>query len=149
MGLCMWYYFFKSGVHSTFSGVILGCFIPLKIFKSYSPLIMLEKILGPYIRYVILPLFAFANSGISFRFAEIVFLLHPVAIGSIIGLTIGKMIGICISIYFLKTLKIILLPQSLQVKYYYCISVFCGIGFTMSLFVGSIALEYNAIYLEF
>ena len=148
IGLFTWYYFFKSGVHSTFSGVTLGFFIPLKIFKYHSPLIKLEKIMSPYIRYIVLPLFAFANSGISLRFADIIFLFHPVAIGSIIGLTIGKIVGICLSIYFLKTLKIIYLPRYLQAKYYYYISVFCGIGFTMSLFIGSIALEYNAIYLE-
>ncbi|MSO13991.1 Na+/H+ antiporter NhaA [Rickettsiales endosymbiont of Trichoplax sp. H2] len=148
VGLFMWYFFLKSGIHSTISGVILGIFIPLKLSENNFPLKRLEKILAPYVEYMVLPLFAFSNSGICFKSINFDSLLHPVVIGITCGLVIGKTIGISFAVHILKALKIINLPENVEMRHYYYISILCGIGFTMSLFIGLIAFEHNATYLE-
>jgi NhaA family Na+:H+ antiporter len=148
VGIFMWYFFLKSGIHSTIAGVILGIFIPLKISDNTSPLKRLEKTLAPYVEYLILPLFAFSNSGICFGSINLESLYHPVVIGIVLGLLIGKTFGISLAVHILKSLKIITLPDNVRMKHYYYISVLCGIGFTMSLFIGLIAFEHNAVYLE-
>jgi len=148
VGIFMWYFFFKSGIHSTIAGVILGIFIPLKISNNNSPLKRLEKTLAPYVEYLILPLFAFSNSGICFGSINLESLYHPVVIGIVLGLLIGKAFGISLAVHILKALKIITLPDNVRMKHYYYISVLCGIGFTMSLFIALIAFENNVLYLE-
>lgn len=148
VGIFMWYFFFKSGIHSTIAGVILGIFIPLKISSNNFPLKRLEKILAPHVEYFILPLFAFSNSGIYFGTINLDSLYHPVVIGIVLGLLIGKTFGISLAVHILKALKIITLPDNVQMKHYYYVSVLCGIGFTMSLFIALIAFENNALYLE-
>ncbi len=149
VGIFMWYFFFKSGIHSTISGVVLGMFIPLKVSDDNYPLKRLEKILTPYVEYLILPLFAFSNSGINFGDIHFGVFLHPVVLGIVFGLFIGKTVGISCSVHILKKLKIISMPQNVQMKHFYYVSMLCGIGFTMSLFVALIAFENNPIYLEF
>lgn len=148
IGIFMWYFFFKSGIHSTISGVILGMFIPLKVSNNDFPLKRLEKVLAPYVEYLILPLFAFSNSGICFGSINLASLHHSVVIGIVLGLLVGKAFGISLTVHILKALKIIILPENVQMKHYYYISVLCGIGFTMSLFIALIAFENNLIYLE-
>ena len=148
VGIFLWYFFFKSGIHSTISGVILGIFIPLKTSNNNFPLRRLEKTLAPYVEYLILPLFAFSNSGICFDSINLHSFYHPVVIGIVLGLFIGKAFGISLAVHILKALKIIILPENVQMKHYYYISVLCGIGFTMSLFIALIAFENNPIYLE-
>ena len=148
IGLFMWYFFLKSGIHSTISGVILGMFIPLKISNNNFPLKRLEKTLAPYVEYIVLPLFAFSNSGISFKSINLDSFFHPVVLGIIFGLFIGKTFGISFSIHILKSLKIIRLPENVQMKHYYYVSILCGIGFTISFFIALIAFESNPFYLE-
>ena len=148
IGIFMWYFFFKSGIHSTISGVILAMFIPLKVSNNDFPLKRLEKILIPYVEYLILPLFAFSNSGICFGSINLASLHHSVVMGIVLGLLVGKTFGISLAVHILKALKIIILPENVQMKHYYYISVLCGIGFTMSLFIALIAFENNSIYLE-
>ncbi|WP_236869638.1 Na+/H+ antiporter NhaA [Candidatus Bandiella numerosa] len=148
IGIFMWYFFFKSGIHSTISGVILGMFIPVKVSNNNFPLKRLEKVLAPYVEYLILPLFAFSNSGICFGSINLASLHHSVVMGIVLGLLVGKTFGISLAVHILKALKIIILPENVQMKHYYYISVLCGIGFTMSLFIALIAFENNLIYLE-
>lgn len=148
VGMFMWYLCFKSGIHSTIAGVILGMFIPLKGSNNNFPLKRLEKKLAPYVEYIILPLFAFSNSAICFGSINLDSLYHPVVMGIVFGLLIGKAFGISLAVHILRALKIITLPDNIHMKHYYYISLLCGIGFTMSLFIGLIAFEYNAMYLE-
>ena len=148
VGIFMWYFFLKSGIHSTISGIVLGTFIPLKISDDNYPLKRFEKILVPYVGYLVLPLFAFSNSGINLSNIHLDTLFHPVVLGIVLGLFIGKTVGISCSVYALQRLKIIFLPQNVRMKHFYFVSMLCGIGFTMSLFIAMIAFENNPIYFE-
>ena len=93
-------------------------------------------------------MFAFSNSGICFKSIHFDSLFHPVVLGIIFGLFVGKAFGISFSVHILKSLKIIYLSENVQMKHYYYISILCGIGFTMSLFIALIAFENNPFYLE-
>jgi NhaA family Na+:H+ antiporter len=149
IGVCMWYFFLKSGVHSTIAGVLLGMFIPLKVSDNRYPLKKFEKSLAPYVNYLILPLFAFSNSGIDFSHLNFTqSLLHPVTMGIMVGLLVGKSVGISFSVHLLKKLKIITLPKTIEMKHFYYISMLCGIGFTMSLFIALLAFKGEHEYLE-
>ncbi len=148
IGIFMWYCFFKSGIHSTISGVMLGIFIPLKISNHNLPLKKLKKILTPPVEYFILPLFAFSNSGIHLQLINFESFYHPVVLGIALGLFIGKTLGISFVVYILKNLKIISFTGHVPIKYYYYVSMLCGIGFTMSLFISSIAFANHLIYLD-
>ena len=148
IGVFMWYCFLRSGIHSTISGVVLSIFIPLKISNDHFPVKKIEKLLLPYVEYLILPLFVFVNSGISLTLMNFNSLLHPVVLGIALGLFVGKAFGIFVPIYIFKALKIITLQDDIKVKHYGYISILCGIGYTMSLFVGLIAFEHNVLYLE-
>ena len=149
VGIFMWYFFFKSGIHSTIAGVLLGFFIPLKVSNDNYPLKRLERILTPHVQYLILPLFAFSNSGINLSGIHFGTLLHPIVLGIVFGLFVGKTIGISCSVHILQKLRIISMPQNVGMKHFYFVSLLCGIGFTMSLFIGLIAFENHPIYLEF
>jgi NhaA family Na+:H+ antiporter len=149
IGIFMWYFFFQSGIHPTISGVLLGMFIPMKDSSNKSPLKNLERILTPYSAYLILPLFAFSNSGIDFSNVTFGSLLHPVVLGIIFGLLIGKTFGISLSVHLLQKLRIVSLPNNIKMKHFYYVSILCGIGFTMSLFIALIAFELHSEYLEF
>ena len=148
MGLISWYCFFKSGIHSTISGIILGIFIPFKISEYHSPLKKLEKILTPYVQYFILPLFAFVNSGISLTSVKLGSFCHPVILGIVFGLFIGKTLGISFAVYILKFLHLTSFPDNITMKQYCYAGMLCGIGFTMSLFISSIAFADHFIYFE-
>ena len=148
IGLLLWYYFFKSGIHSTISGIILGIFIPFKVSKHRSPLKKLEKILVPYVKNFILPLFAFANSGISFTSIKLESFCHPVILGIVFGLSIGKTLGISFAVYILKICHTMSFPNGITMKQYCYASMLCGIGFTMSLFISLIAFSDNLVYFE-
>ena len=149
VGMFMWYFFFKSGIHSTISGVLLGAFIPLKISKDSYPLKRLEKILTPYVAYLILPLFAFSNSGVNLGNIHFETLFHPVVLGIVLGLFVGKTVGISCSVHILQKLRVISISQNISIRHFYFVSILCGIGFTMSLFIALIAFENNPIYFEF
>lgn len=148
IGLFLWYFFFQSGIHSTISGVLLGMFVPLKIKGNSCLLKKLEKYLAPYVAYIILPLFAFSNSGVKLTDVNLEMLLNPVVMGIVVGLFVGKTVGISASVYFMRFFKIISFPKGVKMKHYLSIAALCGIGFTMSLFIALIGFDGNPEHLR-
>jgi len=143
IGLFMWWCVFSSGVHATISGVILGLLMPINhpVRGNNSPLISLEHYLYPITAYIILPLFAFANSGLKMGGVSADMLLHPVTLGVAVGLFLGKQLGVMLAIFMLKIFKVLVMPSNANIKQLYGISLLCGIGFTMSLFIGIMSFE--------
>jgi NhaA family Na+:H+ antiporter len=147
MGCVLWYLFREASIHTTVAGVMLAAFVPLKTEKKKkSPLLTFEKILHPSVAYVILPLFAFANSGIIIDHFNIDIFLHTVTLGIILGLVIGKQIGIFGTCWILVKTGFAQLPKGASFKQFYAVSIMCGIGFTMSLFIGELAFGGNNDY---
>lgn len=151
VGIIMWVAMLKSGVHATLTGVILAMFIPLNIKDNdkVSPLKVLEHDLHALVAFVVLPLFAFANAGINLRGMSSDQLFHSVPLGIALGLFLGKQIGIFVICYLTIKLKFASLPQGMSWGSLYGTATLCGIGFTMSLFVGSLAFEETDINLLF
>ncbi len=143
IGIVMWVAMLKSGVHATLTGVILAMFIPIKskIKPDYSPLKELEHNLHSAVAYIILPIFAFANSGINLSGIGVEQLLHPVPLGIALGLVVGKQVGIFGLCWLAIKMKWATLPERSNWVSLYGIAALCGIGFTMSLFIGSLAYE--------
>ena len=141
VGAIMWFATLKSGVHATIAGVLLAMFIPLSSKKNpeVSPLKSLEHSLHSLVAYCILPIFAFANSGISLKGMGMDQVLHPVPLGIALGLFVGKQIGVFGLCFLSLKLKITRLPKEIRIEHLYGASLLCGIGFTMSLFIGSLA----------
>lgn len=149
IGGAMWYCFFQSGVHATIAGVIVGLAIPISNHKaSRFPLINFDKLLSLLVTYFILPIFAFANSGIILSNISFDNLLNRVTLGVAMGLFIGKQLGIFTTIYLLIKCRIVTIPPKVTLCQFYGVSVLCGIGFTMSLFVGILSFNVNNEYLE-
>jgi len=146
IGLIMWVAVLKSGVHATLAGVICAFFIPLRNAKSpkKSPLRELEHSLHVSVAFGVLPLFAFANAGISFSGVGMDDLLHPVSLGIFMGLFIGKQLGVFLFCWVGIKLGIAQLPKGMTWHSLYGVAILCGIGFTMSLFIGSLAFEESA-----
>jgi NhaA family Na+:H+ antiporter len=144
-GIFLWLCILNSGINATIAGIILAMLIPLNVEKSskYSPLQILEHQLHPWVAYLILPIFAFANAGISFTGLSFKSLNNPITIGIAAGLFLGKQTGIMlISIISIKS-KICKLPKNTTWLQYYGMSLITGIGFTMSLFLGILAFDNN------
>jgi Na+:H+ antiporter, NhaA family len=143
IGTIMWVALLKSGVHATLSGIVLAMFIPIGSSKKpqNSPLHKLEHELMPLVAFVVLPFFAFANAGIDFSTINTEQLMHNVTIGTTLGLFLGKQIGIMLAVFLAVKMKLASLPQGSNWVTMYGIAVICGIGFTMSLFIGSLAFE--------
>lgn len=153
IGVVMWIAMLKSGVHATLTGVILAMFIPIKskLNPKHSPLKELEHNLHATVAYIILPIFAFANSGINLSGIGLEQLMHPVPLGIALGLIVGKQVGIFSLCWLAIKLKWATLPEKSNWTALYGISALCGIGFTMSLFIGSLAYEetqFNFIFDE-
>ena len=131
----------KSGVHATLAGVILAIFIPMRsrTDPDVSPLKILEHDLHTVVAFVILPVFAFANAGISFEGMTLDQVLHGVPVGVALGLFLGKQIGIFGLCWMFVKFKWASLPTGMTWTSIYGASALCGIGFTMSLFIGSLA----------
>ena len=147
IGIIMWIATLKSGVHATLAGVVLAMFIPLNVKDKTtpSPLKTMEHDLHSVVAFFILPVFAFANAGISLKGADTDMLLHPVSTGIAVGLILGKQIGIFgICGLFIK-LKLAKMPNNMTWASLYGTSALCGIGFTMSLFIGSLAFQESGI----
>ena len=151
VGLVMWVALLKSGVHATLAGVLLAMFIPLKNEKepNESPLRELEHDLHTIVAFGILPLFAFVNAGISFTGMGIDDILHGVPLGIICGLFFGKQIGIFLFCLTGIKLGFTKLHEGMSWLTLYGTAVLCGVGFTMSLFIGSLAFEETGINLLF
>ncbi|MEL7185379.1 MAG: Na+/H+ antiporter NhaA [Pseudomonadota bacterium] len=147
VGLIMWIAVLKSGVHATLAGVALAAFIPMRDFRdpTHSPLRELEHDLHSVVAFAILPLFAFVNAGISLQGIGLNDLLHGVPLGIAAGLFIGKQLGIFVLCAAAIKVGIARLPDGANWGGLYGASILCGVGFTMSLFVGSLAFENRVL----
>ncbi|MCS2149228.1 Na+/H+ antiporter NhaA [Scandinavium manionii] len=139
VGVILWTAVLKSGVHATLAGVIVGFFIPLKEQNGKSPAVQLEHVLHPWVAYLILPLFAFANAGVSLQGVTIEGLTSLLPLGIIAGLFIGKPLGISLFCWLALKMKWATLPAGTTFKQIMAVGVLCGIGFTMSIFIASLA----------
>ena len=141
VGILLWIFVLKSGIHASLAGVLLAQFIPLnsKDNSSHSPLLNLEHSIAPWVNFIILPIFAFANAGVSFSGMKLNLLWDPVTLGIILGLFFGKQIGVMLFTYVGSLLRVCKLPSDISWAQYYGLSLVTGIGFTMSLFIGSLA----------
>ena len=151
VGLVMWVAMLKSGVHATLAGILVAMFIPMTSKKTpgFSPLKDLEHDLHSAVAFIVLPVFAFANAGINLSGVGTEQLLHPVPLGIAAGLFIGKQIGIFGFCWLAIQLKLSSLPKGMNWGSLYGTAALCGVGFTMSLFIGSLAFEETAVNLLF
>jgi len=151
IGVVMWAAMLKSGVHATLAGVLLAMFIPMKSKTNlnYSPLKSLERDLHSVVAFFVLPIFAFANAGINFSGIGLDYLLHSVPMGIALGLFAGNQIGVFGLCWLAIKLKLTSLPQGMSWGTLYGTAALCGIGFTMSLFIGSLAFEETGVNLMF
>jgi NhaA family Na+:H+ antiporter len=148
IGAIMWVAMLKSGVHATLAGVVLAMFLPNVTHRDgeiYSPLKSMEHDLHPVVAFFVLPVFAFANAGLNLTGITVDQVLHPVPIGIALGLFLGKQAGIFGFCWLFIKLKIITLPKDISMLTLYGVSALCGIGFTMSLFIGSLAFQETGV----
>ena len=149
IGILLWHFTHESGIHATISGVLLACTIPhRKKEKDYSLLIKLEHAISPYVAFGIMPLFAFANAGVSLEEISFSSLLLPVPFGILLGLFIGKQLGVFLFSYISIKLGIAQMPNNSNWIELYGVGILTGIGFTMSLFVGNLAFIENPQYID-
>ncbi|WP_043197531.1 Na+/H+ antiporter NhaA [Pseudomonas putida] len=140
VGLILWVCVLKSGVHATLAGVALALCIPLRTRNAEtSPLLSLEHALHPWVAYAILPIFAFANAGVSLAGMTVESFTHPVPMGIAVGLLLGKTVGVFGLSWLAVKLRLAALPEGAGWGQILGVAILCGIGFTMSLFVGSLA----------
>ena len=144
VGAILWASVLKSGVHATLAGVIIGFCIPLKGKKGERPLHDFEHILAPWSSFVILPLFAFANAGVSFDGIDVSMISSPLLLAIACGLIIGKPVGVFGLSYISVKLGLAKLPDGINFKQIFAVAVLCGIGFTMSMFLASLAFDADA-----
>ncbi|RUT66901.1 Na+/H+ antiporter NhaA [Morganella morganii] len=136
----MWVCILKSGVHATLAGVIVGFLIPLRSKDGeHSPSEELEHVLHPWVAYLILPLFAFANAGVSVQGISFDALMGTLPLGILLGLFIGKPLGIFTACLISVKLGFAKLPERITLNHIFAVSVLCGIGFTMSIFIAGLA----------
>lgn len=145
VGCLLWLCVLKSGVHATLAGVALAQTIPLHSRKNpeVPPSVYLEKKLHHFVVYAVLPIFAFANAGVALDKLGVEDLLHPVSLGIVIGLFVGKQFGIFSAVYAAIKMRLCELPQGCQLVHLYGGSLLCGVGFTMSLFIGMLAFDVS------
>lgn len=141
VGLVLWVATLKSGVHATLAGVLIALFIPMEqqSNSNKSPLRQLEHSLHPWVAYMVLPVFAFANAGLNLRDLDAQQMLHPVTLGVAAGLFIGKQLGVMLCCWLAIRLGWAQLPKGATWLSLYGIAVLTGVGFTMSLFIGGLA----------
>lgn len=151
IGLVMWVAMLKSGVHATLAGILVAMFIPITSKKTpgFSPLKDLEHDLHSAVAFIVLPVFAFANAGINLSGVGMEQVLHPVPLGIAAGLFIGKQVGIFGFCWLAIQLKMSSLPKGMSWGSLYGTAALCGVGFTMSLFIGSLAFEETNINILF
>jgi NhaA family Na+:H+ antiporter len=147
LGALLWVSVLKSGVHATLAGVVLALFIPLKPAgepDDKRPAIRLEHVIKPWSAWLIMPVFAFANAGLPLGGLSLASLAAPLPLGIMAGLFIGKQIGIVLGAGLLIVLGVARLPQGATWRGLYGVAILGGIGFTMSLFIGSLAFPDDA-----
>lgn len=150
IGTVMWVALVKSGVHATLAGVVLALFIPIRNpAEEVSPLHDLEHDLHTVVAFLILPVFAFANAGVPLTGFSSEVLGHPVPLGILIGLFVGKQLGVFSFSWLGVRLGLASRPAGLTWPQLYSASILCGIGFTMSLFIGSLAFDRSGADLLF
>ena len=149
IGLFMWFFTYKSGIHATIAGVLLASTIPHRLKeRDFSLLVKLEHGISPYVAFMIMPLFAFANAGVSLTGLSLSTLLNPVPLGILCGLFFGKQIGVLLFSFVSIKLKFAEMPNNSTWLSLYGVSILTGIGFTMSLFVGNLAFVENVQYMD-
>ena len=149
LGLLMWFFTYKSGIHATISGVLLAITIPHRNKeKDFSLLVKIEHLISPYVAFMIMPLFAFANAGVSLDGLSISSLLAPVPLGILLGLFVGKQLGIFLFSYLSIKIGVAQMPNNSNWISFYGVGILAGIGFTMSLFVGNLAFVNNIQYMD-
>lgn len=141
LGGGLWYLVLLSGIHATVAGVLLALTIPLTVSKRTgdSPLLRLEHGIHPWVAFLIVPIFGFANAGVSFQGFTPSTLLHPVTLGVTLGLFLGKQLGVFGLTFAAIKLGFAALPEGTSFRQIYGVALLCGIGFTMSLFIGLLA----------
>lgn len=140
LGALLWVCVLKSGVHATLAGVITAMFVPI-VTGEQRPLERLEHALHPWVAFLILPIFAFANAGVSFAGTGLNALFAPLSLGIATGLVVGKQIGIFGACWIAAKTNFATLPPQITWRHIYGLACFAGIGFTMSLFIGGLAFE--------
>ena len=149
VGIFLWDFTHNSGIHATIAGVLLAMTIPhRKKEKDFSLLIKIEHLISPYVAFGIMPLFAFANAGVSLEGLSFSSLLDKVPLGIVLGLFVGKQLGVFVFSYISIKLKIAQMPNNSNWYNFYGVGILTGIGFTMSLFVGNLAFAENMQYMD-
>lgn len=143
VGFVLWVAVLKSGVHATLAGIVIAMTIPDG--KHKSMLTRLEEGLHPWVVFIILPVFAFANAGVTFIGLDTSMFIHPIVLGIALGLFVGKQIGIFLSLGYFVHFKQLLKSDKVTLRQVYGIALICGVGFTMSLFIGSLAYQHSAL----
>ena len=149
IGAFMWFFTYKSGIHATIAGVLLASTIPHRIKeKDFSLLIKLEHAISPYVAFMIMPIFAFANAGVSLEGLSLSSLLEPVPLGILLGLFVGKQVGVMLVSFIAVKFGVAQMPDKSSWLSLYGVSILTGVGFTMSLFVGNLAFAENIQYID-
>jgi NhaA family Na+:H+ antiporter len=149
IGSFMWFFTYKSGIHATIAGVLLASTIPHRIKdKDFSLLIKLEHAISPYVAFMIMPIFAFANAGVSLKGLSLSSLLEPVPLGILLGLFVGKQVGVMFVSFIAVKFGVAQMPDKSNWLSLYGVSILTGVGFTMSLFVGNLAFAENIQYID-
>ncbi len=143
IGSILWVCLWKSGIHATLAGVLLGISIPISVKNGEAVVKKLQQKLSPWVAFVVLPLFALANTGIKFSDIYMSDFFQPITLGIFFGLFLGKQLGIFSASLLAVKLNVAKFPKSIHVTHLYGMSVLCGVGFTMSLFIGELAFSNN------
>ncbi|PNC16482.1 Na+/H+ antiporter NhaA, partial [Enterobacter cloacae] len=149
-GGVLWFFMLQSGVHATIAGILLALFIPLRVTDpdKQSPLARLEHGINPWVTFLILPLFGFANAGVALSGMTADDLMSPVPVGVALGLFVGKQAGIFGLSLLAVSLGLAKRPEKSTWLQVYGVSVLCGIGFTMSLFIGNLAFAESPLLVD-
>jgi NhaA family Na+:H+ antiporter len=151
VGAALWLSVLKSGVHATLAGVVLALFIPIRSAGEADearPSIRLERALRPWSTWFIMPVFALANAGMPLLDLELRQLVQPVALGVALGMFVGKQTGILLGAGLPILLRMAVLPEGVSWRQLYGVAILGGVGFTMSLFIGSLAFDDAALELQ-
>ncbi|HJN38044.1 MAG TPA: Na+/H+ antiporter NhaA [Gammaproteobacteria bacterium] len=141
LSIGLWYCLVKSGVHATLAGVLCGLFIPLCDKSSDRNIRNIQRTIDPYVYKLLLPIFAFANAGVRLIDIDVTNLMDPIITGIVAGLVIGKPVGIFFFSWLAIQLGLARMPVNLNYSHILAVSIICGIGFTMSLFFGTLAFD--------
>ncbi|MBC8057680.1 MAG: Na+/H+ antiporter NhaA [Rhizobiales bacterium] len=148
IGLVIWVFVLKSGIHATLAGVITAMAIPLHDDEGGSPLQTAEHTLHPWVAFVVLPMFAFANAGVNLEGVSLATLGQGIPLGIALGLVVGKAVGVFGASWLLMRFTGASLPAGANTRQFFGVCVLCGIGFTMSLFIGGLAFAGQDPLLE-